>query len=93
MNMENILKLDKETLQKFTQMMKDDENIAKKVQEIGANNWEGLLAYAKELGLNLPENALEELKTMAAQLPQELSENDMNDIAGGVCRMIERMFV
>ena len=85
--------MDMELLQKFTQMIKDDENIAKKVQEIGANDLEGLLAYVKELGLNMPENALDELKKMAAQLPQELSENDMNDIAGGVCRMIDRMII
>ena len=81
--------MDMEILQKFMQMAQNDANIAKRVQEIGLNNMEGLLAYAKELGLALPDNALEELTVLAAQFSQQLGDKDLQDVTGGFFKKIE----
>lgn len=81
--------MDMEILQKFMQMAQNDANIAKRVQEIGLNNMEGLLAYAKELGLALPDNALEELTELASQFSPQLGDRDLQDVAGGFFKKID----
>ncbi len=72
-----------ENLKKFMELVEVDEMVAKRLEEIGTQNKEGLIAYSKELDLEFSEKDLEEFKDTILNEKSELSEDQLNSISGG----------
>lgn len=72
-----------ENLKKFMELIETDETTAKKVEEIGGHNTEGLIAYSRELGLELNEKDFEELNNTLLTENNELNDDTLDEVSGG----------
>jgi predicted ribosomally synthesized peptide with nif11-like leader len=74
-----------ENLKKYGQMCEEKEDVRKKAKEIGLQNLDGQIAYAKTLGLEFSKADVEALaKEAGIAGKEELSEDDLKKVAGGV---------
>jgi predicted ribosomally synthesized peptide with nif11-like leader len=77
--------LSAENLKKYGQICAEDAEVRKKAKEIGLQDIEGQIAYAKTLGL---EFSKEDFKVLAKEAgleeKKELSEEDLKKVAGGI---------
>jgi|GEM_PF-1300113 len=74
-----------EDLKKFGQLCEKDESVRARAKQIGINDPDGLMAYAaKELDLEFTRDDMMELAREAGVSKDELSEEDLEKIAGGV---------
>ena len=69
---------------KYGQMISEDEKVRAKAKEIGISDPDGQIAYAKTLGLEFTVNDMEELVKETGVSKDELSEEDLEMVAGGV---------
>jgi predicted ribosomally synthesized peptide with nif11-like leader len=69
---------------KYGQMIAEDEKVRAKAKEIGISDPDGQIAYAKTLGLEFTVNDMEDLVKEAGVSKDELSEEDLEKVAGGV---------
>ena len=70
-------------LQTLMKMVEDDSAVAEKVEAIGHDNIDGLIAYARELGLSLDASDFTAMKESLLRQGQEISEEDLESVAGG----------
>ncbi len=73
-----------ENLKKFGQMCAEDEKIRDKVKEIGLENPEGWMEYSKELGVEFSMADMQALSDEVGPISDELSEDQLEQVAGGV---------
>jgi lactobin A/cerein 7B family class IIb bacteriocin len=74
-----------ENLKKYGQMCADDEKVRARAKEIGMQDIDGQIAHAKSLGLEFSKEDMEVLaKEAGAENKDELSEEDLKKVAGGV---------
>ena len=69
---------------KLGQMCAENEDIRKKAKEIGIDNLDGIIAYGKELGLDFSVDDMKALADEAGITEGELSEEQLEKVAGGV---------
>ncbi len=73
-----------EDLKKYGQMCAEKDDIRAKAKEIGIENVDGQIAYAKGLGLEFSKQDMEDLaKESGISGKDELSEEDLEKVAGG----------
>jgi predicted ribosomally synthesized peptide with nif11-like leader len=73
-----------ENLKKYGKMCADDEKVRSKAKEIGMQDIDGQIAYAKSLGLEFSKEDFEVLsKETGADRKDELNEEDLKKVAGG----------
>lgn len=74
-----------EDLKKYGQLCVEQEDIRTKAKAIGLENVDGHIAYAKELGLTFTQEDMVALAQEAGiEKSEELSEADLEKVAGGV---------
>jgi predicted ribosomally synthesized peptide with nif11-like leader len=73
-----------EDFKKFGQMCADDEVVRAKAKDIGLEDIDGLAAYGRELGLKFTVNDLKQMAEEAGLMEEELSEDQLEKVAGGV---------
>ncbi|BAF60534.1 hypothetical protein PTH_2353 [Pelotomaculum thermopropionicum SI] len=71
-------------LHRFVQLVGENAEIAKKVQEIGFSDPGAIIAYAREHGFEFDEQDLEEFGSQMLEQSDELSEEELEQVAGGV---------
>ena len=72
-----------EDLKKYSQMCVQDDALKAKAKDIGLENIDGQIEQAKTLGLNF---SMEDLDTLAKEVgagEAELSDDDLESVAGG----------
>ena len=72
-----------ENFKKYGQKVAEDKEVRAKAKEIGINHIDGQIAYAKTLGLEFTVKDMEELAREAGISVDELSEEDLEKVAGG----------
>ena len=73
-----------ENLKKFGKLCAEDKTVKARAKEIGMDNPEGLIAYAKdELDLEFDQEDMKALAKESGSSRDELSEEDLEKIAGG----------
>jgi predicted ribosomally synthesized peptide with nif11-like leader len=73
-----------ENLKKYGKRCEEDGEIRAKAKEIGINNIDGQIAYAKTLGLEFSGEDFKNLaKEAGLEKQDELSEEDLKKVAGG----------
>lgn len=73
-----------EDLKKYGQMAAENEEVREKAKSIGLQDIDGQIAYAKTLGLEFTKEDMEALsKEVGAGQSDELSEEDLEKVAGG----------
>jgi lactobin A/cerein 7B family class IIb bacteriocin len=70
-------------LKKYGQMCQEDLAVRQHAKEIGMVNLEGQMAYARELGLHFGKDDVQTLADEAGITKGELSEEQLEQIAGG----------
>lgn len=70
-------------LQSLMKMVEDDSAIAEKVEAIGHDNIDGLIAYAKELGLTLDASDFAAMKESLVQQSSDVDDGDLESASGG----------
>ena len=70
-------------LKKFGQMIQEDPKVRQRAKEIGIANLDNQIAYAKELGLEFDKDDLQALADEAGISKGELSEEQLEQVAGG----------
>ena len=74
-----------ENFKKFGQMCAEDKNVREKVKEIGIDNVEGWITYSRdELGLEFDTEDVQALAAEEVPSLDELNEDQLEQIAGGV---------
>jgi predicted ribosomally synthesized peptide with nif11-like leader len=74
-----------ENLKKYGQLCGENEEVRKKAKEIGIEDVAGQIAYAKSLGLEFSREDFTALgKEAGLDGKNELSEEDLKKVAGGV---------
>ncbi len=74
-----------ENLKKYGIMCAEKDDVRAKAKEIGVDNADGQIAYAKELGLEFSRQDMEDLaKEAGITGNDELSEEDLEKVAGGI---------
>ena len=73
-----------ENFKKFGQLCADKEDVRNKAKEIGMYNVDGLVAYSKELGLEFSAEDIQAVADEAGITQDELSEEQLEQVAGGV---------
>ena len=73
-----------EDFKKFGKMCADDEAVRAKAKEIGMEDLNGIIAYGKELGLEFSIQDITKLAEQEGVLEAELSEEQLEQVAGGV---------
>jgi len=71
-------------LHRFVQLVGENAEIAKKMQEIGFSDPGAIIAYAREHGFEFDERDLEEFGSQMLEQSDELSEEELEQVAGGV---------
>ena len=69
---------------KYGQMIAEDEKVRAKAKEIGISDPDGQIAYAKTLGLEFTVKDMEDLVKETGVSKDELTEEDLEMVAGGV---------
>jgi predicted ribosomally synthesized peptide with nif11-like leader len=73
-----------ENLKKYGKMCAESEEVRKKAKELGIQDPDGQIAYAKTLGLEFSKEDMEALaKEAGIEGKEELSEDDLKNVAGG----------
>ncbi|MCL6611575.1 MAG: Nif11-like leader peptide family RiPP precursor [Peptococcaceae bacterium] len=72
-----------QNLHRFVQLVGENAEIAQKVQEISFNDPKAIVAYAGELGFEFDERDLEEFGSKMLEKADELSEEELDQVAGG----------
>ena len=73
-----------ENLKKYAKLCEEDEKVRAKAKEIGLQDLDGQIAYAKTLGLEFSKEDAEALsKEAGLDKKDELSEADLKKVAGG----------
>ena len=73
-----------ENLKKYGKLCEEDEKVRAKAKEIGLQDLDGQIAYAKTLGLEFSKEDAEALaKEAGLDKKGELSEEDLKKVAGG----------
>ena len=72
-----------ENLKKFGMLCAENEAVRKRAREIGLNDLEGLMAYGREMELEFSSEDLTALAKDAGVSRQELSEEQLEQVAGG----------
>ena len=73
-----------ENLKKYGQLCSENEEVRKKAKEIGIQNIDGQIAYAKTLDLEFSKEDMEALsKEAGLDKKDELSEEELKKVAGG----------
>jgi predicted ribosomally synthesized peptide with nif11-like leader len=81
---EEVLSVSVENLKKYGQLCAEQEKVRKKAKEIGLQDVDGQIAYAKTLGLEFSKEDAEALaKEAGLDKKDELSEEDLQKVAGG----------
>ena len=70
-------------LKKYGQICQEDQTVRQRAKEIGMANLDGQIAYGKELGLEFNKDDLQALADEAGMSKGELSEEQLEQIAGG----------
>ena len=70
-------------LKKFGQLCAEDPVVRQKAKELGMTNLEGQVAYAKTLGLEFNADDIKALAKEAGVAGNELSEEQLEQVAGG----------
>jgi predicted ribosomally synthesized peptide with nif11-like leader len=74
-----------ENLKQYGKMCAEDEKVRAKAKKIGLQDIDGQIAYAKSLGLEFSREDMEALsKEAGLGEKDELSEEDLKKVAGGV---------
>ncbi|MCL6611574.1 MAG: Nif11-like leader peptide family natural product precursor [Peptococcaceae bacterium] len=77
-----------QNLNRFVQLVGENAEIAQKVQEISFDDPKGIIAYAGELGFEFDERDLEEFGNRMLEQSDELSEEELEQVAGGAAPVI-----
>ncbi len=72
-----------EDLKEFGKKIAENEEIKNRAKEIGLDP-KGIIAYGKELGLKFDEEDMKTLSAEAGLTEEELSEEELEKIAGGI---------
>ena len=72
-----------EDLKNYAKACAQDESLRQKAKEIGVENVQKQMEHAKQLGYNWDENDLQQF-AKEMQSEGELSEDDLENVAGGV---------
>lgn len=72
-----------EDLKKYGQMCAEDDTVRSEAKKIGIDDIDGQIAHAKTLGLDFDNDDLQSL-AREMQTEGELSEDDLEAVAGGV---------
>lgn len=72
-----------ESFKEFSQRVATDEDVFEKVKEIGQTDIEGIINYADELGYSFSVNDMVETAKEAGVNVDELSEEQLEKVAGG----------
>jgi predicted ribosomally synthesized peptide with nif11-like leader len=73
-----------ENLKKYGQLCETNEEVRKKAKEIGLQDIDGQIAYAKTRGLDISKEDFAALaKEAGIEKKNELSEEDLKKVAGG----------
>lgn len=72
-----------EDFKKYGQMIAQDEKVRAKAKEIGIDNVEGQIKYGKTLGLEFTKEDLSKVVKESGVSSQELSEEQLEKVAGG----------
>ena len=70
-------------LHRFVQLVGENKEIAEKVQEISFDDPKAIIAYARDLGFEFDEKDLEEFGGNMLERSDELSEEELEMVAGG----------
>ena len=73
-----------QNLNRFVQLVGENAEIAQKVQEIGFSDPGAIIACARELGFAFDERDLEDFGSQMLEQSDELSEEELEQVAGGV---------
>ena len=73
-----------ENLKKFGMLCAENEDVRKRAKEIGLNDLDGLMAYGREMKLDFSSEDLAALAKEAGVSRQELSEEQLEQVAGGI---------
>lgn len=68
---------------KYGQMIEEDQNVRKRAKEIGMNDLDGQIAYAKGLGLEFTVDDMKALADEVGASADELSDEQLEQVAGG----------
>ena len=71
-------------LKQYGQMIAEQEEVRQHAKEIGIEHLDEQMAYAKELGLEFSLDDMQALAEEAGMTEDELSEEQLEQIAGGV---------
>ncbi|BAF60480.1 hypothetical protein PTH_2299 [Pelotomaculum thermopropionicum SI] len=71
-------------LHRFVQLVGENADMAGKVQEIGFSDPGAIIAYAREHGFEFDERDLEEFGSQILEKSDEFSEEELEQVAGGV---------
>ena len=72
-----------EDLKNYAKACSEDDSLRQKAKEIGIENVQKQMEHAKQLGYNWDENDLQQF-AKEMQSEGELSEDDLENVAGGV---------
>jgi predicted ribosomally synthesized peptide with nif11-like leader len=73
-----------ENLKKYGKMCAEDEKVRARAKEIGLQDIDGQIAYAKSLGVEFSKEDMEIMaKEAGIEGKDELSEEDLKKVAGG----------
>ncbi|MCL6611576.1 MAG: Nif11-like leader peptide family RiPP precursor [Peptococcaceae bacterium] len=72
-----------QNLNRFVKLVEENKDIANKVQEIGFDDPKAIIAYAGELGFEFDEQDLEEFGSQILEQSDELTEEELEQVAGG----------
>ena len=75
-------------LKKYGQMIAEQEEVRQHAKEIGIEDLDGQITYAKELGLEFTLDDMQALAEEAGMTEDELSEEQLEQIAGGVAALV-----
>ena len=74
-----------ENLKKYGQLCTENEEVRKKAKEIGISDMDGQIAHAKSLGFDISKEDFTALaKEVGLEKKDELSEEDLKKVAGGL---------
>ena len=77
-----------ENLKKYGQLCAENEEVRKKAKEIGISDMDGQIAHAKSLGFDISKEDFTALaKEVGLEKKDELSEEDLKKVAGGLATL------
>ena len=72
-----------EQMNAFMRLVENDAEVARKVEDIGYDNIDGLLTYARELRLDIDQKDFEAAKKEALKATRKLSGDKLDSVSGG----------